>query len=105
MRDAILIISLILIAIFLVLIIESQRSDGSFAVVTVDGEAFGEYDLSHDAEYILNGGTNILTVKDGKAYISYANCSNQLCVNQGKIFESGERIVCLPNKIMVEIKK
>lgn len=86
------------------LITEAMREDGDTVIVTLNGNKVGEYDLSVDGEYVINGGTNILTVKDGKAFMKHADCPDKLCVNQGKISLSGERIVCLPNKVMIEVR-
>jgi hypothetical protein len=80
-----------------------MREDGAFVRVSVNGEAVAEYSLYNDGEYEINGGTNILVIKDKKAYIKYASCPDGLCKNQSKIHMSGERIVCLPNRVLVEV--
>lgn len=104
LADIILIASLLVIGLSVLLIVNLTKEEGAVAVVTVDNVVVGEYSLSQDGEYSLNGGTNTLVIKDGKAYVTYASCPDGLCVNQGKISMTGERIVCLPNKLMVEIK-
>ena len=101
--DLVLILSLLFVGILVFLIIELTKTEGSTVSVTVNGESVAEYSLSEDGEYSINGGTNILIISDGKAYLKEANCPDKLCVNQGKISMSGERIVCLPNKVMIEI--
>lgn len=85
------------------LVIEGTRKPGSLVRVSIDGNTVAEFSLDKDGEYELNGGTNILVIKDGKAYMKYASCPDGLCKQQGKICMSGERIVCLPNKVMAEI--
>ena len=101
--DVILISALLIVALSVFLIIEFSRDDGSYVKVTCDGEEIARYSLRDDGEYVLNGGTNVLVVEDGKAYMKYASCPDELCVHQGKKSRAGERIVCLPNRIMVEI--
>jgi len=101
--DLVLILSLLFVGILVFLIIELTKTEGSTVSVTVNGESVAEYSLSEDGEYSINGGTNILIISDGKAYLKEANCPDKLCVNQGKISMSGERIVCLPNRVMIEI--
>ena len=33
-----------------------------------------------------------------------ADCPDKLCIKQGKIDSNGQKIVCLPNKTVVEIR-
>ena len=46
---------------------------------------------------------NILVIKDGKANVVKASCPDLLCVHQMAISHTGEQIVCLPNKVVIEI--
>lgn len=71
-------------------------------VVSKNNKIIYEVKLSEDREIDL--GTNTLQIKDGKAKVIWADCKNQICVNHKEIFKKGESIVCLPNKIIVEIK-
>jgi hypothetical protein len=98
-----LIFALLTLGVSAFLITEAMREPGSVVTVSVDGKKIAEYPLSQNREYILNGGTNILVIENGKAYITYASCPDKVCMNQGKISLSGERIVCLPNKVMIEV--
>jgi hypothetical protein len=102
-RDIILIASILAVAIALFLIVELTKEEGAGVTVKVDGIKVAEYSLSADGTYPLNGGTNILVIKNGKAYLSDANCPDKLCVHQGKISMTGETITCLPNKLTVTV--
>lgn len=101
--DIILIVSLVVLSLVLILVFWLGGKTGEYVVVTVNGEEVGTYSLAIDGEYQLNGGTNTLVIKSGKAYIGHANCPDKLCINQGKVSRTGERIVCLPNKITVTV--
>ena len=48
-------------------------------------------------------GKNVLIIKDGYADMTDASCPDGLCVRQHKINESGESLVCLPNKVTVTV--
>lgn len=74
------------------------------AVVKINGAIEGVYDLSDDQEIILNDGSNILVIDNGKADMIEADCPDKLCVEQRAISKNNENIICLPNKIIVEIK-
>lgn len=94
---------MLLIAVLSYVIIESTRDEGSIVRVSVDGDVFAEYPLCEDGEYEINGGTNLLVIENGSAYMKYASCPDGLCKNQGRKSLSGEKIVCLPNRVLVEI--
>ena len=70
--------------------------------VTVEGELFGTYSLKKDQNIPIND-TNYLIIKDGQADMTEANCPDQICVNQNAISKNRESIVCLPNKVIVEV--
>ena len=102
-RDFILIGVILVIALLLFGVMELTKKDGAYVVVRVDGNEVARYSLSEDGEYSLNGGTNILRIQNGKAYLTNADCPDHLCVKQGKIDQSGETITCLPNKLTVTV--
>ena len=49
-------------------------------------------------------GECILIIKDGEAYMQEADCPNQICVHHSPISHKGESIVCLPNRVIIEIR-
>ena len=102
-RDIILIASILIVAIAFFLIVELTKEEGAGVTVKVDGVKVAEYSLTADGTYPLNGGTNILVIENGKAYLTDANCPDKLCVHQGKISRTGETITCLPNRLTVTV--
>ena len=80
------------------------RDQGGWAVVTVDGEEIARYPLSEDGSFVLNGGTNTLVIQDGKAWMSEASCPDKVCIGMGQIQYDGQIIVCLPNRLIVQIE-
>lgn len=102
-RDFILIGAILAIAILLLVIFTTTREEGAYVVVRIDGNEAAKYSLSQNGEYSLNGGTNILRIEDGKAYLTDANCPDHLCVKQGKVYRNGETITCLPNRLTVTV--
>ena len=101
--DIIVIASLLLLSLIVLLVISLAKKEGAIARVEIGGEIVGEYPLDVNKEYSLNGGTNILTIKDGAAYMTYSECPDHICERVGKIKFVGETIVCLPNKVSVTI--
>ena len=62
------------------------------------------YDQNIDQNAAFNTGTNLVIIENGAVYIKEADCKNGDCVNMGKITKKGESIICLPNKVIVEIE-
>lgn len=79
------------------------QAEGAYAVVTVDGVEYGSYNLGKDVIVDI-GGKNRLVIKARTADMTEADCPDKLCVKQKAIHKTGQTIVCLPNKTVVEIQ-
>lgn len=102
-KDVILICSILIVALSLLLIISLFQDEGEWAIVKIDGVEVARYPLDRDGRYTLGGGTNVLVIEDGEAYVVEASCPDHLCINQGKISKNGQTITCLPNKLTILI--
>lgn len=83
------------------------KVSGDMVIIKVDGEIYKKLPLNKDATVKIEGvrgGTNVLVIKDGHADMIDASCPDKLCVDQRDIQNDGETIVCLPNKVIVEIE-
>ena len=67
--------------------------------ITIDNNKELKY-LEIDTKY----GYNKLEIKNGKVRVIEASCRDKLDVAQGFIENSGQVIVCLPNRMVVEMK-
>ncbi|MBQ4650068.1 MAG: NusG domain II-containing protein [Firmicutes bacterium] len=78
---------------------------GEKVLITADGRDYGVYSLAEDQtiDVTIDGHTNHITIKDGTVSMTYSTCKNQVCVNTGAISQTKDAIVCLPNKVVVEI--
>lgn len=107
-RDLILVAVLLVAALALFLVMRSLQArdtgTGAQAVVTVEGREIGRYPLKKSGTFPLNGGTNILVVENGEAWVSEANCPDKVCMGMGKISRNGEFIACLPNRLLVVVE-
>ena len=107
-RDLILVAVLLVAALVLFFVMRSLQArdtgTGAQAVVTVDGREIGRYPLKKNGTFPLNGGTNILVVENGEAWVSEANCPDKVCMGMGKISRNGEFIACLPNRLLVVVE-
>jgi len=59
------------------------------------------YDITIESEA---GGVNTVYVEPGRISISHASCPDQICVEHAPIENGVEPIVCLPNKVIVQIE-
>ena len=66
------------------------------------GEEYGTYSLSEDQTIEIND-TNVCEIQNGEVNMKEADCPDQLCIHQGPIHIQGETIVCLPNRVVLEI--
>ncbi|MBE6836886.1 MAG: NusG domain II-containing protein [Ruminococcus sp.] len=105
-NDIIFIVLLLVVISVSALVMLLMRSEGDTVIVTVDGKTIGEYPLSENREEkIKNGdGYNILVIKDGKADVTEASCPDGICSAHRPIQHDGESIICLPNKVVVEVR-
>ncbi len=87
----------------------AESSGVSRAVsISVDGTEVMELSLFEDRSEIIrgvNGYSCEVNITSGKADVVWADCPDKLCVNQRAIASVGETIVCLPARIVIEIKE
>lgn len=70
--------------------------------ITVAGEVYGTYSLKENQKISIQD-TNVCQIQDGYVTMTEADCPDQICVQTARISEDGGSIVCLPNKIVLEI--
>ena len=103
LADIAIIAGLLLLAGVLFFLYFSKGEEGAGVIVRVDGVEIARYPLSDSGRYALNGGTNILVIEDGAAFMLEADCPDHICVSQGKVRYAGQCITCLPNKLTVTV--
>ena len=106
-NDVVLILAVLLLAGGVFLWSNFVKGDaGGSAVIYIDGEISAVYSLKDDGEYLIETGKgqNLLIIKDGKADVTEADCPDSLCVKQQSIHKTGQTIVCLPHRVVVEIE-
>ena len=76
---------------------------GGEVIIKIDGKDYGTYPLNEDKTIDVDEHNKVI-IKEGVVYMEDANCPDKLCIKQGKIGSNGQKIVCLPNKTVVEIR-
>ena len=70
-----------------------------------DGELlFQHLRLDKDQEVVLSNGAMVVEVKEGRIRVKESDCPRRICLHTGWIQHPGETIVCVPNKIVIEIE-
>ena len=110
--DGIIVVILILLSFAPVLVFSLNRASSPTqeAVLSVDGIEIKTFDLSDNSQAYTyryedkDGDSNLIEVKGNLIRIKEADCGDQICVRRGWIEQSGETIVCLPHKLLIEVK-
>lgn len=104
--DKILIIFLVFIAIsFYIGLNQLEKPLGSYVIISVEGKEFKTLPLDKDTTYTIENGKyfNKIEIKNNSVKMIDANCIDKYCIKHSKLNSVRGAIVCLPNKVMVEI--
>lgn len=102
LRDIFIIVFIIAaVFVFYALLPES----GETAVVSHNGDVIAEISLDVSGEYAFpQVGGMVFTAGNGAVSVTESSCGDKTCMRTGKISRRGEAIICVPNKVIVEIK-
>lgn len=100
--DWILAAVVILLIFTLFILFWGKQNRGSQVLIQVDGVEYGRYDLRTE-QVIEIGVSNRLKIEGGEAFMTHADCPDQLCVKMAPVSQTHELIVCMPNKVIVEV--
>lgn len=83
-----------------------QKKPAAELEISVDGKVIHTLDLTTDTEVTIegwNGGSNLLIIQDGTAWVEEATCPDKVCIHQGKVTLNRQMIVCLPNRMVATV--
>ena len=78
-------------------------ANAACAEIISDGQILQTVNLNTDQQICIsssNGGTNTVTVKDGRIAVTWASCPDHYCMKRG-FCAGGTDIVCLPNRLVI----
>jgi hypothetical protein len=75
-------------------------------IIRADG-GVKTFPLSKDTVMTVSGplGNTTVEIGGGAVWIAEAPCPHKTCIHQGKIRLSGQIVVCVPNRICVEVER
>ena len=109
--DKILILTIFILSIFSYgfIYLSGGEERGRYISLQVNGEEVKRLTFTSSEEpYVYRleteHGLNVVEVVGNKVHLIEADCPDKLCIKQGFIEKTGEVIVCIPNKMVLEIK-
>ena len=109
-----LIIILLIVGSFLPLVLfqtqaQSQTGD-RYAVIRINGQEVDRFNLDalstlEKTYYPAQGQYNIIEIDDGRIRVKEDNSPDQIAVKTGWISKNGQTSICLPHKLVIEIKQ
>ena len=79
------------------------QPDAAQALISSGGNVVKTVNLHENQQFTItaeNGGSNVITVENGKIAVTEASCPDHYCMNRGYC-ASGTDIVCLPNRLVI----
>ncbi|MBN2028803.1 NusG domain II-containing protein [bacterium] len=101
------IIGIVLIFISLSFTITRWIQDrGYICTISVNGEEVYRLSLNKDKDIGVQGpiGETRIKIENGSIWITDAPCREKICQKMGKINHTGEVIVCIPNKVIIQVE-
>lgn len=95
-------ILIILVAIAIMTVREIKKKNTQNVYIYKNNELFGVYPLVKDAHIVIDE-HNEVSIQDLKVRMIKSDCPDRRCVKQGST--DSFPIICLPNRVVVEIKK
>ena len=108
--DALVALAVVLLAVLCVSVTWLGSTDaGLQAVITVDGEevdriALETLNAPTEKTVTANGYTLHLTLDASGAVMAESDCPTQDCVRTGAVHRSGQSIVCLPARVVIQLE-
>ncbi len=105
-NDIILAIVLLLVGLGLYFVFSVFNKPGEYVHITVDGYTCEKLPIDEDMVLRIpetGEDYNVIEIKDGRVYVSDADCPDRICVNHREVSEVGQTIICLPHKLTVSV--
>ena len=75
-------------------------------VAIIGNDTYEIYDVEVNRVVEVEGpvGMTRVVIEDGKAWVEDSDCREKICIKMGTLSRPGEEAVCLPNRIIVQMK-
>ena len=105
--DILLIVGILILAIAGLFVWKKLQKPGTYVDIMIDGTSVKTLQIDEDASYEVkqDAGVNTVVVQGGSVTVQNADCPDKICEKHRAISQTGETIICLPHKLVVEIKE
>ncbi len=94
---------LVLCLIFTLLI---KTEGDAVAIIYLEGKEHSRIYLADtENEHIINIGNVCIRAYNGEIQVISSDCPDKVCVNAGAVSKNGSVIACVPNRIVIAVKK
>lgn len=98
-----------LLSVGAILLLGRWSGGGHMARIYQDGVLIREIDLDSLSAPLtftveFQGRINTITAQPGRIRVESADCPDQVCVDQGWISDGTVPVVCLPNRLVIQIE-
>lgn len=80
----------------------TAHTSGNQVVISVAGQEYGVYPLKENQAIFLEDIGEVV-IESGRVFVRNSSCPDHLCEQMGKISTVGNSIVCLPNRLLIQI--
>ncbi|OFW56113.1 MAG: hypothetical protein A2V52_00820 [Actinobacteria bacterium RBG_19FT_COMBO_54_7] len=106
--DVIIVLAVVVLSAFLIFtsVAGAGEGSGSKVRISVNGREHKVLPLEGDKTLGVEGfeGESLMEINGGKVRMIDSACPDKLCVRTHWISRPGESIICLPNRVVIEIK-
>lgn len=99
----ILLFGLTAVLIVIIMWVSLSKPEGNYVSVSINGKTTNYYSLKDSGKYSIADGSLTLVIEDGSAYVTDSKCPDHYCEKTGRIKLEGQKIVCLPQEIVITV--
>lgn len=105
--DLYLILIILITGLILFLMIQISSKSGQCLYVYYAQKLVTTVQLNKNENLNIQGdlGISQIVIRDGQVWMEKSPCPQKICIHMGKITHHGQSIVCIPNRIVLLIKK
>jgi len=100
------IVIIIVIAILFIVNNIINKEEIDVAEIYINNKLYKSISINSNEDVVINNDNNYnyIKVHNGGVEMIESSCSDKICVQSGHIKKSSDRIVCMPNKVVIKVK-